>query len=55
MISKLYYMFNNSREYIKKVKDAMIIKKVKKLKQKDLFYTDSSNDRSYIKKYSKKK
>mgnify|MGYP001023492031 CR=1 FL=1 len=55
MISKLYYMFNNSREYIKKVKDAMIIKKVKKLKQKDLFYTDSSNDRSYKKKYSKKK
>ena len=40
-------MYNNSREYIKKVKEGLNPKKPKKLKEKDLFYTDSSNDRPY--------
>ena len=39
----------NDREYIKKVKDGLKLKKPKKLKEKDLFYTDASNDRPYKK------
>lgn len=44
----------NDREYIKKVKDGLKLKKPKKLKEKDLFYTDASNDRPYKKNNSKK-
>lgn len=40
-------MYLNDREYIKKVKDGLKLKKPKKLKEKDLFYTDASNDRPY--------
>ena len=46
-------MYLNSREYINKVKKALNPKPKKKLKEKDLFYTDASNDRPY-KKTSKK-